>query len=709
MTDEALRACVQVSGPVRPMFCNVPGWGQALIYLVGFLAMAVFAHGVYRHWRVWRGGQPSAPARNAVLRRERLGYLLDYVIGQRTTRARRLPGVFHTGVFWGFVLLFIGTALATIDWDVYHLLLDRRLLTGWFYVGYEFVLDTAGFVFLVGLLIAIWRRYIVAPHYVLGAWDFVIWSLVVVNVTGFLVEGLRLAIAPVDWGWASWVGQGIADVVARAPEAAVRQHVVAAHFWLYLVHAAAAFLFIAAIPYTNAVHMITTAANAVLRSTEPIPQGAALLPIDIENAEFFGVGRLAEFHWKQRLGLDSCVRCGRCETVCPAYMSGTPLNPKAVVVGLSRALREDLDLPVVSRADASVDGEDVVVGDGRLVEGGALWACTTCMACVQVCPAKIEIVDDLVDMRRYLTLTEGAVPATGSVALRNMGTSGNPWGYAQEDRLAWADGLDVPVAEPGRHYDLLYWVGCSGAYDQRNQRITRAVTRLLQLSGTSFAVMREERCNCESARRMGEEYLFQTAAEENVASLARYSFDRLLCHCPHCFNTLRNEYPQFGGHYRVVHHTQLISELVAAGRLPAVAPGGARIAFHDSCYLGRYNGEFQAPRSVLAAAGATLLELPRRMSDGLCCGGGGGKMWFEDERVERKVEEIRMQEALQTQPQMVAVSCPFCLTMLGDAVKGLAVEDVPVLDVAEILARALAEGDGAPATTKGDVDHERTA
>jgi Fe-S oxidoreductase len=630
------------------------------------------------------------------------------VLGQKAVLRSRYPGIFHFAIFWGFLLLLIGTALATIDYDVFHLFLDTRFLGGGFYLSYEFVLDTAGFVLIAGLLLAVWRRYISAPHHVIGAWDFVIWSLLIVNVTGFLVEGMRLAMFPVDWGIYSWVGQGIANLVAAVPQLLEGDTAATVYLSSWMIHAVAALVFIAAIPYTNAVHMVTTAINSILKTIEPIPAGAALVPIDIENAEFFGVGRLGEFTRKQRLGVDSCTRCGRCELVCPAFASGTPLNPKDVIVSLSESLRDELDAPdwgsVAAGNGAGGNGaggngaaEDteapIIVGDGLTVEPGQLWGCTTCLACVEACPAFIDIVDDIVDLRRYLALTEGAIPGTGAVTLRNMSTSGNPWGYAQEGRTEWSEGLDVPIAEPGQEYELLYWVGCSAAYDQRNQRIARAMVRLLNEAGVSFAVMREERCTCESARRMGEEYLFQTATEENVANLSKYTFERVLCHCPHCFNTIKNEYPQFGGEYEVVHHSQLLQELIGEGKLSGLGSLGRRVAYHDSCYLGRYNREFDAPREALAAAGAELVELPRRMADGFCCGGGGGKMWFEDEKLDKGVELIRMEEIVEAAPDTVGVACPFCLTMLDDAAKAMAIEDIDVKDIAELLAETLDEGD----------------
>jgi len=682
---DTLLACRQPDFPVRPTFCNVPPWAQVSLYVMGLIAIAICAYGVYRHWRVWTAGRADAPDRNTGRWAERLGLVGRYVVGQAKTMERGYPGVFHTGILWGFVLLFIGTVLATVDWDVFHLVLGGRMLQGTFYLAYEAVLDTAGLVFTAGLLLAIWRRYITTPHHVLGAWDFVIWSLVFINVTGFVVEGLRLVLAPVAWGPWSWVGQGIANLVfAFGSDAFLQQTVPALHLWLWLAHAGASLLFIAAIPYTNAVHIFTLSANAAMKTLEPIAPGAALQPIDLENAEVWGAGRLADFTWKQRLGADACVRCGRCETVCPAYMSGSPLNPKQIIVSLSDGLRAELDGPI--RVNG---GGEVIVGAGLAVEPDALWGCTTCMACVEVCPAFIEIVDDIVDMRRYLTLTEGALPGTSASTFKNMGTAGNPWGYSPEDRFAWGADLDLPFARAGEHYEVLYWVGCSASYDKRNQKIARAMVRLLREAGVNFAMLREESCTCESARRMGEEYLYQTATGANVASLGAYTFDRVACHCPHCFNTIKNEYPQFGGTYEVVHHSQLIAELVDAGRLKGLGGSDARrVAFHDSCYLGRYNGEFEAPRATLRAAGVNVVELPRSRKNGLCCGGGGGKMWFEA-KADKDVGRIRMEEALEARPDVVGVACPFCLTMLDSAAKSMGANDVKVLDVSEVLVAAL--------------------
>ena len=681
--------------PLRPTFCNIPHWAEITLYVMSVVAIAIFAYGIYRHWHAWMAGQSEVPDRNKG-REGRLRNLLKYSFAQRKTVERRFPGFFHSGMYIGFVLLFIGTALATIDWDVTRLLfgasedaLAGRILRGEPYKFYEFILDTAGLVFLIGLVLAIWRRYVQAPHHVKGSWDFMLWSLVLINVSGFLVEALRIVLTPHTLPWAnySWLGNALAGMftVAFGSKGPALEFAASSHLWLWLLHGMGSLFFVAALPYTNAVHMFTVSANAFFRSKESIGAGAALQPIDLENAEVWGVGKLADLNWKQRLSVDSCVRCGRCETVCPAYMSGTPLNPKQIIVSLSGQLREEVSGPFI--VDDS-SGE-IMVGQGLLIEPDALWACTTCMACVEICPAFIEIVDDIVDMRRYLTLNEGALPGTSSTTLRNMGQAGNPWGYSQEDRLGWAEGLEfeLPIAEAGQHYDVLYWVGCSASYDQRNQKIARSLVQLMQKAGVKFAVMREESCTCESARRLGDEYLYQTATELNLANMQQYTFDRVVCHCPHCFNTIRNEYPQFGGDFEVVHHSQLLSELVDAGRLSAASTGasdGSRVVFHDSCYLGRYNDIFDAPRQVLDASGAIVLEPDRGREKGLCCGGGGGKMWFEGE-ADRDVNLIRMEELLESKPDSIGVACPFCLTMMDDAAKSLGAENVKVRDIAEVL------------------------
>ncbi|MBI3827246.1 MAG: 4Fe-4S dicluster domain-containing protein [Candidatus Rokubacteria bacterium] len=655
--------------PYRDTFWNVPGWAQIGLYAGGVVALAIFAWGLWQRIQLWRGGGAEdrldrIPARVTLVAR--------HALGQVRTLSQAYPGVMHAIMFWGFLALFLGTVLATIDFDITLPLFGYKLLKGTFYLVYETVLDLFGLFFVIGLGMATWRRFVQRPTRVdpTARFAWVLALLFVINVTGFVMEGARLA--AVRPPWAAWspvgyaVGQGM--LAAGMSPGALR----GLHLGTWLFHAILALGFIAVIPYSYFMHLITTPLNiffSKLTSPGEIPAIA-----NIEEAETLGVSRLEEFSWKRRLDFDACVECGRCQAACPAYLAGTALSPKQIIVKLKRHLHGELPGPI----------------HGAVISADELWACTTCMACVQECPAFIDIVDTIIDLRRYLTLSEGALPSTARQSLQNIQRAGNPWGLPAGDRLAWAHGLDVPVMEPGKEVEYLYWVGCSASYDRRNQAIARSVVAILKKAGVSFAVMQEERCHAEVGRRLGEEYLYQTVQQENVEAINRYRFRKVITHCPHCFNTIKHEFPQFGGSYEVVHHSVVINELIAAGRIKLVKPLAATVAFHDSCYLGRYNGIMEAPREAARAVpGLKLVELPRTGLRGLCCGGGGGHMWMEMP-AKTKVNIIRTEEALQAGVDTVATACPFCLAMvdLGRKVKG-AEETLSVKDVSELVAESL--------------------
>jgi len=655
--------------PVRDTFWNVPLWAQAALYAGAAVALAVFAWGLWRRVRVWRAGGPEARLDRVGAR---LRLLAVHALGQARTLAQAYPGVMHATVFWGFLALFTGTVLATIDYDVTLPLFDLKLLRGPFYLAYELVLDLFGLGLVVGLGLAVWRRFVVRPVRLdpTPAFAWLLLFLFVLNVTGFVLEGARLAVVRPPWGAWAPVGWGLAQALRATGlgDDALR----ALHLGLWLGHAALALAFVALVPFTYLHHLITTPLNIFFARLEP---RGAMRPIpNLEEAEALGVSRLEEFSWKRRLDFDACVECGRCQAACPAWLAGTALSPKAIVVKLKRHLHGALPGPI----------------HGELIKPEELWACTTCMACVEECPAFIDIVDTILDLRRYLALSEGALPSTAPQSLQNIQRAGNPWGLPPGDRLAWAQGLDVPVLEEGQEVEYLYWVGCSAAYDRRNQAIARAMVKILRAAGVSFGVMREERCHGEVARRLGDEYLYQTVQQETIPALARYRFRKILTHCPHCFNTLRHEFPQFGGAWEVVHHTVLIRDLLAAGRLRLTRPVEATLAFHDSCYLGRYNGITEAPREVARAVpGLRVVEMARNRLRGLCCGGGGGHMWMEVP-ARKRVNLIRVEEALGTGATVVGTACPFCLAMvdLGRKVVG-AEERLQVRDVSELVAESL--------------------
>jgi Fe-S oxidoreductase/nitrate reductase gamma subunit len=655
--------------PYRDTFWNVPAWAQIGLYVGALVAVAVFAWGFWQRVRLWRGGS----AENRFDRiGERVKLVVTHALAQARTLSQAYPGVMHAIMFWGFLALFMGTVLATIDFDITLPLFRYKLLKGTFYLVYKAVLDLFGLFFVVGLGMATWRRFVARPDRVdaTSRFAWVLALLFVINVTGFVMEAARLAL--VQPAWARWSPVGYAIGQAMLATGMTEAALGRLHLGTWVVHAILALGFIALVPYSYFVHLITTPLNIFF--SKLTPRGEIKPIANIEEAESLGVSKLEEFSWKRRLDFDACVECGRCQAVCPAYMAGTALSPKRVIVKLKRHLHGELPGPI----------------HGTLIQAAELWACTTCMACVQECPAFIDIVDTIIDLRRFLTLSEGALPSTAPQSLQNIQRAGNPWGLPSGDRLAWAHGLDVPVMEPDKEVEYLYWVGCSASYDRRNQAIARSVVAILRKAGVSFAVMAEERCHAEVGRRLGDEYLYQTVQQETVQAISRYRCRKVITHCPHCFNTIKNEFPQFGGDWEVVHHSVVIRDLIAAGRIKPTKPLAGTVAFHDSCYLGRYNGIMEAPREAARAVpGLRVVELPRNRLRGLCCGGGGGHMGMEVPATKR-VNIIRTEEALAAGVDTVTTACPFCLAMmdLGRKVKG-AEEKLQIRDVSELVAESL--------------------
>src|SRR5262245_2827233 len=588
--------------PYRDTFWNVPMWARVFVYLGGTAAVAVFAYGCWLRLALWLKGKPERRINRLP---ERITLVLTQALGQARTLSQAYPGVMHAIVFWGFLALFIGTVLATVDYDITLPLLHVKLLKGNFYLLYELVLDMFGLFFVIGLGMACWRRFVQRPARIDPTPRFagILTLLFVINLTGFIMEACRLAVVKPAWAGWSPVGYvlGQAMLGVGMGEGALR----ATHLSVWLFHAALSMFFIAIIPRSYFVHLVTTPLNVSF--SKLTPRGEIRKIDNIEEAESLGISKLEEFSWKRRLDFDACVECGRCQAACPAYISGSALSPKQIIVKLKRHMHGQLPGPI----------------HGELIKADELWACTTCMACVQECPAFIDIVDTIIDLRRYLTLSEGALPSTAPQSLQNIQRAGNPWGLPAGERFAWAQGLDLPMLEPGKEVEYLYWVGCSASYDRRNQAIARSVVKILKAAGVSYAVMQEERCHGEVGRRLGEEYLYQTLQQENVEAIKQYKFKKVITHCPHCFNTIKNEFPQFGGTFEVLHHSQVIEELLAAGRIKPKRPLDATIAFHDSCYLGRYNGLYEAPRNVAKSVpGLRVIELPRNRERGLCCGGG---------------------------------------------------------------------------------------
>jgi Fe-S oxidoreductase len=452
------------------------------------------------------------------------------------------------------------------------------------------------------------------------------------------------------------------------------------------VHILVVLGFLNYLPYSKHLHVLTSVPNVYFASLEPRGM-LSKLNLEDENATKFGADDVTDLTWKQLLDGFTCTDCGRCTAACPANITGKLLSPRKIIMNIRERTTELAPILLAGLQEQRKEVAEHKLLDGFVTEE-ELWACTTCRACMQECPVMIEHVPAIMDMRRFLVLNESRFPPELTTTFRNLETNFTPWAFSHESRADWASGLDVKtMADADGDVDLLYWVGCAGAFDKRYEKVSRAMVRLLNAAGIRFAILgTEEKCNGDPARRAGNEYLAQMLITENVETLNRYKVKKIVATCPHCFNTLKNEYPRFGGNFEVVHHTTLLEELVNSGRLKVKPEERQKTTFHDSCYIGRYNGIYDAPRNLLASSGASLVEMGRSRDRGLCCGAGGARMFME-ETVGKRINIERTEEALALTPQTIATACPFCMTMLSDGVKAKdAEESVKVRDVAEVLA-----------------------
>ena len=613
---------------------------------------------------------------------------LQHAVLQDRVLQRAYPGLMHAFIFWGMTIQILGTIVNLLQYPLF-LPFQITFPEGNAYLGFELVMDIGGGLLILGVLMAIARRAFFRPAYLVNRWDdwFALGLLLVIGLLGFASEAARLLAASPSWRAWSPIGNALANLlyaagVRLAPDAPI-------HAWLFWSHAATGTLFIVALPFTKLRHMITGPLNIVLR---PLRRKGELETIeDIETAEKLGVGEVAEFGPQQLLSFDACVQCGRCEDSCPATFSGIDYSPRRLIYQLQRA-SHDILMGENGRAGVALDA---------YVDKGSAWLCTTCGACVEACPMFIDPVSTVIDLRRYLTLTTGDVPGSVGETLVQMERRGNPWGLPPETRAPWIKELGVRVLQPGEKTDVLLYAGCAYSYDNRNQTAARALVQTLQHAGVDFAVLGDaESCCGETARRLGHEYIFQVMVEENLATFASVEFDRLVTPCAHCFNTLKNEYPAFGADFTVMHHTELLSELVESGALAGASPGnGHRMTYHDSCYLGRYNQVYQAPRTVLdSIPGMDRVEMERSRTQGFCCGGGGGQMWMETDPNTR-INHRRLSQAVdESGADVVVTACPYCLIMFDDAVRSKGLGDqVQVLDLAEVLANPPREDAGGEA------------
>jgi Fe-S oxidoreductase/nitrate reductase gamma subunit len=666
----------------RVVFVNVPGWMQAVFYVTtaGFIVLAgtLFA----QRAEIWSRG---APDNRTGLWKERVTQL-SRGLRMRTLMRDRQAGLMHSMVYFGFLILFAGTVTLEID----HLLPNQlKFLEGDFYLVYSATLDLAALVYLGGLGWAFTRRYLQRPWRLRSKTKpedgVILLLLALIGVTGLTTEAARIAlVGRPDFEVWSFVGYPLSFLF---PESAAAT----AHLTSWLVHFAAFLSFLVVLPTTKLRHMVTSPANMFL-SPRTRPKGAMReMPnlAEVEDIETIGASVLADFTWKQLFDTEACTICGRCTSVCPANITGKPLDPREIVlkVGEVAAINAGVSPPVSLAAGIAIEGDSVL----QRIRPEEVWSCTTCRACDDICPVNIEILDRILDIRRYLTMMESSFPPEMSKAFVAMENQGNPWGLSRERRAAWTEQLEfeVPVfGENTQHAEYLWFVGCAGSYDDRNTAVSQSLARLLHKAGIDFAILgARESCNGDPARRSGNEYLWQQLALSNIETLDKLGVKKIITQCPHCFNTLSNEYPQLGGNYEVVHHSQLLAELLRKGSVTTPAGGVRRkVTYHDPCYLGRHNDIYLAPREVASAAGdVELVEMRRHGTRGLCCGAGGARFWME-EHTGKKINIERAEEALETGATEIAVSCPYCYVMIDDGIKELGRgDDVKVRDLAQML------------------------
>ncbi len=681
----------------REVFGNID---DAVKFAFYALTCVLIIYGAYNFSQRARNWQRGAPDKRTTTRANARNRVRDYRAGVLMQTLLRDPaaGLMHALLYYGFLVLLAVTTTLEID---HQLPESLKFLKGQTYQGFSLVGDLAGVLFTAGVLWALVRRYVQRPYRIRiksrPEHLLILAVLAGLGITGFVAEAMRIGLAGrPDWEQWSFIGYPLSAAFDQMGALAGWHQV------LWITHVLAFMVFLAILPITMLRHMFTSPMNMYLRDRER-PKGAMrALPnlMEAEDIETIGASVIEDFTWKQLLDTDSCTMCGRCTAVCPAKATGKPLDPREIVLKTGEVMAATGEHGAVSPplgvgGDVKVPANDMF----ERVTHEELWACTSCRACDEACPVNIEILDKILDMRRHLTLMESEFPSELGSAFRAMENNANPWNMNNADRGDWADELDVPVVDgstdrsnPFSH-EYLYWVGCAGSFDDKNQRVSVATAKLLQRAGVDFAILGPaEMCTGDSARRAGNEYLFQMLAMQNIESLNEMGVRKIVTQCPHCFNTLANEYPQYGGNWEVIHHSQLLEELVASGALDlSQARLDERVVYHDSCYLGRHNDVYVAPRKVIGSlAGVEIVEAPRNGNKGMCCGAGGARMWME-ETIGTKVNDERSKELLDTGASRIATACPFCYIMIDDGVKGHGVEEdsVKVADISIHLIDAL--------------------
>ncbi|NOQ42439.1 MAG: 4Fe-4S dicluster domain-containing protein [Desulfuromusa sp.] len=656
----------------REIYWNVGHGATTLVpmYLLSLVAVAILVYVFLQRIKVYKQGQSLDRTDQLPLR---VTGMIKSVLLQSKVLNVRGPGVAHALFFWGLFILFLGTCLIVLQADFTDLFFGVKFLKGTFYLFFSLILDIAGLIAIVMLIGLLVRRTIVRPAGLENTKDdFIMHGLLLtILITGFVIEGSRMAVTEMGTPLAAWspVGLWVAKALSSMGEPVVR----GLHTNLWWLHLLMVIIFAAIIPLTKLRHIFTTSANYLF--TDLGPKGLVpTLDMEDEEAESFGAAKITDMTWKDIFDADACTSCKRCQDRCPAWATDKPLSPMKLVQQIGEVAFANPDSNLL-----------------ETIEKDAIWACTTCRACQEICPANIEHVNKIIDIRRNLVLMEGEFPGEEVMtAMENTEVNGNPFGLAFASRGDWAEGLPVVTLGQSNDVDILYFVGCYASFDKRNQTIAKAFIQLCDAAGVKVGILgKEEKCCGEPMRKMGNEYLYQMQASENIEQFKGYGIKQIVTTCPHCFNTLNKDYRDLGLDVEVSHYTEYLAELLQQGRLK-LTPQPFDCTYHDSCYLGRYNDIYQAPRTLLAAAGAQLTEMEKHSTEAFCCSAGGGRI-LADENIGTRISEKRAHMAAETGAPTLISNCPFCLTMFEDGIKGAELEEqLQPKDLAEILVERLA-------------------
>jgi Fe-S oxidoreductase len=655
-----------------------------LFALVLFASFVFFGFSARRLLSYLQTGRPENRFDNLTERAKRV---VKIALLQTKLLREPVAGVMHLAIFWGFMVLVVAVLESIGEGIAGHF--SFRFL-GRIYSLITFSQEIFCLLVAVAIAMALWRRFVskvrrlqVDTNGNLDAALILIWIFFIVTTLLFQ-NAVRISLGQYEAGLHYPISSHLASMFSGSNAASVWS----LGFWW--THILLVLGFLNYLPYSKHLHVLTSIPNVFFSNLKP---RGALKPINLndETAAKFGVSDVEDLTWKQLLDGYTCTECGRCDSVCPANLTGKRLSPRKIMVDTRRRTMEKA--PMLVQGMQSSENPELFAHTlvDQFITEDELWACTTCMACVYECPVMIEHVDEIVDMRRGLVLNESRFPAELRATFDNLERNFTPWGFSHSSRADWAEGMEIPRMSDAVEVDVLFWVGCAGAYDARYRKVTQAFSQLMKHAGVKFAILGlEEKCNGDAARRMGNEYLAQTLMNENVGMLNRYNVKKIVTTCPHCFHSLKKEYPQFGGNYEVVHHTDFLLDLVNRGKIKISGSQRSTITFHDSCYLARYNGIIDSPRALLnSLPQSSVIEMPRSKDKGLCCGAGGGRMWME-EKEGKRINIERTEEALSTNASTIGTACPFCMTMMTDGVKAKEAGDrAQVKDIAELLWEAV--------------------